>query len=437
MTLAGAVQQAVTTHPKILSRVSEKKVERTRLRQATGRFLPTLDVSVSAGKQRIDQPAGLSEDRNRQWNFNRQATAEIGLVLFQGFDRANHVYGQVARLNASALRILEESEQIALQTTEAYLDVLRHRKMLAIVRQNIATHRRYLTKIENSFKGGSAIRGDVVQARERLRSAEAVVSEVELALGTVTAKFANLVGVEPGRLAAVSYPSGLPGSVSLAMSKAHSSNPSLKAVEKDIDAIGYDKKRASSSFLPTAELVGRSSYGDYINATPGYRHEEYVGVRLSWNIFNGGITRAKQDEQTELQSVRRNYLDQLRRDVDQTIRTAWVTKDSNDKRQAALKRQIQEGQALVKAYEREFDAGQRSYLDLLSADGSLTNLRMELVSTQTIALFARYQLLASMGGLLDFFNIAPVPEGNQQAKPNSALGFALSNGFVIKPLSDK
>ncbi|WP_319498681.1 TolC family outer membrane protein [uncultured Cohaesibacter sp.] len=437
MTLGQAIEQAVQTNPKILARVGDKKVEQTRLRQATGRYLPTVDISLDAGQQKIDQPNGLVASRNNKWNVNRQATAQVGLVLFEGFDRANHVYGQIARLNASALRILEESEQVALQTTEAYLDLLRHRRILAIVNQNIATHQRYLAKIERAYNGGSAIRGDVVQARERLRSAESVVGEVEQALGTVEAKFINLTGQKPEKLDAVRYPSGMPKNIAAAMEKAHSDNPSCQAVEKDIDALGYDRKRAGSSFLPTVSLVGRASYGEDVNAVPGRRHEEYAGVQLSWNIFNGGITKAREDEQIERQSNRKIYLEQLLRDIDQSIRTAWVTMSSNDKRLTALKRQIEEGQALVAAYEREFDAGQRSYLDLLSADGSLTNLRMELASTETIALFARYQVLASMGGLLEHFHIAPVAETGLMERPRSAAGFALSNGFVIKPLGQK
>nr|WP_319483705.1 TolC family protein [uncultured Cohaesibacter sp.] len=89
MTLAQAIEQAVQTNPKILARVGDKKVEQTRLRQATGRYLPTVDVSLDAGQQKIDQPNGLVASRNNKWNVNRQATAQVGLVLFEGFDRAD------------------------------------------------------------------------------------------------------------------------------------------------------------------------------------------------------------------------------------------------------------------------------------------------------------------------------------------------------------
>ena len=78
MTLGQAIQQTFASHPKILFHISEKKIEKTRLRQATGRFWPTVDLSVSAGGQRLDQLNGLSASRNANWNFDRQATAEIG-----------------------------------------------------------------------------------------------------------------------------------------------------------------------------------------------------------------------------------------------------------------------------------------------------------------------------------------------------------------------
>ncbi|MCT4655198.1 MAG: TolC family outer membrane protein [Cohaesibacter sp.] len=436
MSLRQAVDNAIQSNPRILGRSSEKKIEQARLRQATGRYLPTVDVSADIGKQNIDQPKGLSSSRNDKWRTQRQGSVELGWVLFEGFDRANQVYGQIARINAAGLRVIEESERVALETTEAYLDVLRHRHILQIVRNNVQTHRRYLDKIENSFSGGNALRGDVVQAKERLAAAQALIGEVEQALGIVNAKFVNLVGQKPAKLKAVSIPLNLPQNVRQALRLARSEHPSLRALDKDIDAISHDRDRLKSGYLPTVKMVGRGSYGENVNATPGKREEAYVGLRLSMNIFNGGITKAREDEQIERLAGRKIYKDQLIREIDQSVRTAWVTMATNDKRQIALRNQVREAQTLVSSYEKEYDAGQRSYLDLLTADGNLTNLRMELASTKTLSLFSRYQLLASLGGLLDSFQIV-APVGSEQiTKPGSALGYSLSNGFVIKSLSN-
>ncbi|MEO1189524.1 MAG: TolC family protein, partial [Pseudomonadota bacterium] len=210
LTLNEAVRLAVQHHPRVAEAAAQRRIADAQLRQQTGRFLPTLDVSGFLGEQFVDRPNSLSAQANANWQSNKQFNSTAQLVLFDGFDRANAVYGQIARINASAIRVLEQSELVALETVEAYLDVMRHRRILDIARQSIATHQSYLSQIQTAFAGGRAPSGDVAQARERLAAVRTIVGDVQLALGVVEAKFINLVGRKPGRLRGVNYPKGIP-----------------------------------------------------------------------------------------------------------------------------------------------------------------------------------------------------------------------------------
>jgi len=63
---------------------------------------------------------------------------------------------------------------------------------------------------------------------------------------------------------------------------------------------------------------------------------------------------------------------------------------------------------VVGAYSKEYELGQRTLIDLLNAENQLFNALVSLVSTQGVAVFADYQLLATMGKLLEYLK-APQP----------------------------
>ena len=436
LSLSEAVRLAVENHPRVAEAAAERRIADTRLRQQTGRYLPTLDVSGFLGEQFVDRPNSLAAAANANWQSNKQFDSTAQLVLFDGFDRANAVYGQIARINASAIRVLEQSELVALETVEAYLDVMRHRQILAVAQRSIATHQEYLSQIQTAFAGGRAPAGDVAQARERLAAVRTIVGDVRRALGIVEAQFINLVGRKPGRLRGVGYPEGIPHQLQTAIDRARANHPALAATQSDIDALERDRARVDSAFLPRVTLDGAATLAEDIDGVRGRNNDFSVRLGATWNLFNGGIDAARKDEQNERIVAEQIRLDRLRLDVDQAVREAWVTMGSIDQRIHALRNQIEAAGALIEAYREEYDAGLRDYLDLLNAEGNRFNAQIELASAETIALFARFETIAAMGALVRHFGVGTAYEAEQMAEPASAHGYAVGQGLVITPLTE-
>ncbi|GAA0774745.1 TolC family outer membrane protein [Roseibium denhamense] len=429
-----AVQSATQNHPKVLEASSNYRMEAARLRQSVGRYSPTVDLAAAIGPQYVDKPNSLSVDENREWKTKRQADLTASLVLFNGFKRANDVYSRIASLNASSYAVLDETEQTALAATEAYLDVIRHRNILLIAKNNVDIHRSYLSQITSSFENGGATGGDVAQARERLRAAEKVIADVRQAVGLADAKYESIVGIAPQRLTAPAYPKTLPNSVGQAIAKARASHPALKSSEMAVEQAEFERKRARSDYYPTLSLDGSASVGEDVGGTSGLNNEYFVGVRVAWNLFDGGIKNARERERVEEVSARKHQLDQIRRDVDLAVRDAWVKKVTVDEQASDLRAQLAEADRMVAAFKREYEAGTRSYFDLMTAESNRFNVRIELTSTQSIAHYSRYQLLAATGKLLSYFNVQPPEQHQLLQQPNNPLGFALSNGLYLKPL---
>ena len=434
LSLSDAVRTASQNHPSVLEATSEYRMAIARLRQSTGRYAPSVDLSATLGPQYVDKPNSLSTADNKEWRTKRQADLSASLVLFDGFDRANDVYARIAGTNASSYAVFDRTEQIALAAVEAFLDVIRHRNILLISQDNVRNHRTYLSQINESFENGGATGGDVAQARERLRASEKVVAEVREAVGLSNAKFEAIIGSQPQRLKGTAYPKGLPANSAQAVARARNNHPALKTREMAVSQSEFESAQAKSAYLPTLSLDGSASLGEDIDGTPGRNNEFFVGMNLSWNLFDGGIKNARDRELQEQVGLRKHQLDQTRREIDLAVRDAWTKKVSGDDQVRALGAQLQEAQRMVAAFKQEYEVGTRSYFDLMTAESNRFNLRIELSSAKTVSQFSRYQLLAAMGQLLNHFGITPPEQPTLIDKPGNALGFALSNGFTIKPM---
>ncbi len=431
MSLRDAVARAVATNPEILEAAANKRSVDQELDQARGAYLPRLDLEASFGAQFIDRPNSLSEANNREWRNSRDATLVARQVFFDGFARANEYYRQSARVDGSAARVMERAELIALEAAETYLDVLRHIRILNAADANVQIHLQLLDLVRTRVRGGSATESELRQAEERVAAVQAVRADVLGELGAAKARFEKVVGTAPAGLQGPKLPRNLPKSQGIAIAAARKNHPSLHAGEADVDAATADFDKSQSLFLPSLGLEGSASIGEDLDGTPGKNDEYAVRMTMSWNIFKGGIDTARKRQLGEKITESKMRLDQLRRKVDESVRRSWSDILSNDVRLKALRQQTVAAEAVIRSYEKEYEAGLRDLLDLLIAQNSAFTARVQSISSETIAVFSRYRLLASTGGLLAFLDVAAPTES--LASSGEMPWFVGSRG-LIEPL---
>jgi adhesin transport system outer membrane protein len=74
---------------------------------------------------------------------------------------------------------------------------------------------------------------------------------------------------------------------------------------------------------------------------------------------------------------------------------------------AALTRQLEADRKTIAAFQKEYELGQRSLIDLLNAQNQYFNALVSLTSARGVVVFADYQLLAAMGTLLEYLKAPP------------------------------
>jgi len=406
-TINDALQQAVATHPGVGEAAANRRATESELRQQQGTLLPQVRLEGRWGTERFSQDVVPTPLGNGRWLTGRTGSVVLRQLVFDGFSSINEIWRQAARVDAAAARVHERTELLALDAAEAYVDVTRYTRLIAVAEDNLRVHRSLFSLVQQRFNGGRAGEGDLEQTRERVENAEAVLAGFRQNLDEARAKYRRAVGLEPANLRTPGRLGGMPSSRDESLARALEFNPTIKAAYQDSRAAKYALDSTAGAFVPNVYLEGRASKGVDSDTFVGKREDVSGKVVVSWDIFRGGQDSWKRKEMAERYIEGTMAHARLQRDAVESIDKAWAARTLTVDRIAALNRQIASDRKVIVSYQKEYELGQRSLVDLLNAQNQLFNGLISLISTQGVAVFADYQLLAAMGGLLEYIKAPP------------------------------
>jgi adhesin transport system outer membrane protein len=412
-----AIKQAVHSHPGVSEAAANRRATEAELRQQQGTLLPQVRLQAEYGPEKLTRhdivppPPG-----DGQWKKDaREGSIIVRQLLFDGFSSLNEIWRQSARVDAAAARVHERTELIALDAAEAYIDVVRYRRLVQLAEENVGALRSIAADVKRRFDGGRSGEGDYQQSIERLTGAEATLSEFRLRLDEAYAKYRRAVGLEPNTLIFPARLRGLPHSKddSLAVTLRH--NPTLRAAGADAIAAKYGFRATAGSFMPTISLEGRAAKGIDRDNILGESEDISGKVVLSWDIFRGGQDSWRRAEMADRLIEQTQRHARLQRDAFESLDKAWAARTVTSDRIVSLTRQSEAARRVIDSYSKEYELGQRTLIDLLDARNQYFNTLVSIVSTRAVAVFADFQLLATMGHLLEYIKTAPPPEADPLA----------------------
>jgi adhesin transport system outer membrane protein len=441
-----ALREAAKSHPGVGEASANRRATESELRQTQSTLLPQVRIDASWGPEKFDQSGNIIPGSalpvptagQGVWRNGSQESVVVRQLLFDGFASIHDIWRQSARVDAAAFRVRERTELIALDGAEAYVDVVRYLRLVALAEQNVATHDKIFSNVNSRFAGGRAGEGDLEQARERVENARAQLDEFRRSLEDARSKYRKVVGLEPINLRFPGPLGGMPGSKDEALAVAVRFNPTLQAAQADADAAKHAFRVTDGAFVPTVALEGRATHFDnsypYV---PSGTHEDYSGkVVMSWDIFRGGQDTWKRTEAAERFTQATMAHARLQRDALESIDKAWAARTITVTRIADLTRQLQADKKTIAAFDKEYELGQRSLIDLLNAQNQYFNAAVSLTSARGVVVFADYQLLAAMGTLLEYLKAPPpVDAAPLDSIPVGLIGYKVPTLRITLPQS--
>lgn len=401
-TLREAVEKAVLQnaevrfrHQNFMSSTAEQDVAR-------GGWRPRVDLDANAGRKNALSPNQASA----QDYDNSAATLTLRQTLFDGFATSK----DVERLGFSKLvsyyELLSASDQLALESAKAYMDVLRYRELVNLARDNYATHAEVQAKLESRVKAGVGRRVDLEQAAGRMALAESNWLTEAANLHDVTTRYQRLVGEMPADTlaSAPKLAKYMPQREDYVANTVRT-NPEFQSAVANIRAYRADLGLRKAANYPTLEFRASTGTERNRNGVSGDYRDSALQLFLNYNLYRGGSDTARAQQYAAKLGAAYDLRDKACQDIRQT---ALIALNDVTKLQSQLDLLAQHELSTSKAreaYRQQFDIGQRSLLDLLDTENELFEARRALINAENDLQLAHARVLTVQGRMLNVLQL--------------------------------
>ena len=398
------VADSIQAHPEILEQVHVfRQVDRDRDIAASG-WRPSVDLQASTGRYETESP--FTQNIQRDYNSSR-AELSVTQNLFNGFDTTYQQEQTEAQLKAALFEIFDTADNIALDTVQAFVDVLRQQKLVELATSNVSNHERILSQIRERSESGVGRRSELQQTEGRVAGAHASLIAQQNNLQDAESRLHEFLGryAVASRLESPQMPE-LPGQaldelIDIALQK----HPAIKVANYNVNATLADASRARSNYYPKLDLQLAKEVGHDISGLDGTLDELRLVLNLSYNLYRGGANRATESKRISAVHQNKEFSRKVQRQVINTLRLAWAADQSLTQQIDFLAAHIEKSRETVESYGEEFFIGQRDLVDLLNAENELNSAQNQHANAYFDALAARYRILEGVGILFPALNL--------------------------------
>lgn len=411
-TLQETVKRVMANHPDVIAAKQQRLAREQEMVQARAGWLPSVDVNAGWGYEYTDSPTTRAVGHHNTEELTRgEAGVNLRQLLFDGGGVGSEVDRQRARTESAGYSVLGTAQKTALETVRVYLDVLRHRRIVALAEENLAVHKRIMDQIELRSRAGVGRKADQAQIEARVALAESNLVAAKVNLQDAETNYQRVVGELPTDLESVPPVEGrLPNSVEQIIERGLLHHPEMRAAEADVVAAQAQQKVARSALFPHVEADIGATWNDDLDGVTGHNNDVTAMIRMRYNLFKGGADMARRKQTAYLVNAAKEVRNRTHRQLVESARLSWAAYQATRSQVNYLRKHVQAAIATRDAYSKQFNIGKRTLLDLLNTENEVFSAKKSLVDAETDNLFAQYRVLADEGELLPSMEVSFAPE---------------------------
>ena len=272
-------------------------------------------------------------------------------------------------------------------------DVLLGRQEIEVQEASVKLLTKELEDVQRRFNAGTVPRFNVLRAEVELANAQPKLIRARNSYRIAKNNLSNLLGYDLPQtvwediplqlsdvLQAKPYEVDLPSAIDQALTN----RTELAALHDAQGLRAEDIINAKSGYKPTAQ-----AFAGYAWRSPSFERDLtqafggwLAGAQVSWNLYDGGLTRGKVMEAQARYDRAHEDIDAGRRRIELEVRTAYSDFVQAKEVLESQKKVQEQAEEALRLAEARMDAGTGTQLDVLGAQTSLTEAR----TTQVLAL---------------------------------------------------
>ncbi len=386
--LSDALQATLQNHPAVAGQEAQVDARRYAADGARSGRYPTLSAEASQytqnsrsarGGDQLSHPA-LLRVRQPIWAFGR-------------ID--NNIAAADAGVNTERASLLQVSRRLLEDTAVSYAVVRGSRELIDVARQNVTQHMQLFAQIQRRVAGQLASNADALLAATRLAQARASLEHAVSDWDVAREDLNGLTQVEidadepvPPNLLALGDSTNL-------LETAMEEDADVQLKRQQLGQADADVDQARTSYLPTIYLQADKFYDQ-----PGLKDDNQVSVVFEASLDGIGFAaRAHTREAVASRAAAAQDLAAAKVDLKRAIERLQRNRRLQSELIELQTKSVSDLEALLASYQRQYESGAKSWLDLLNIQREMFEQRGQLVHAQNDWQVYSLQLLAMTGGL--------------------------------------
>ncbi|MDD2837396.1 MAG: TolC family outer membrane protein [Sulfuricurvum sp.] len=400
LTLQEGVDEVLSTHPVVQERLHNYRATLEDLRISESQYLPTLDYSATLARERTKSPSTNNESVTlTSYEHSLQLTQN----LFNGFGTIYEVDYNKARILAAANHYIENANDEAYKFINAYINVLKMRDLLKIARDNVQFNEDIYTKVNKLYGAGMTTRSESEKADTSLSLAKSNYVVAQNNLDDALYNLERVLGrhIKAEELQEVTFSGTVPASREEMQEYARTHNPSVLVDNYNIKAAKAQKAASYKNYYPKIDAFARQSWGNDLGGLDGRDDRTKFGLSLSYNLYRGGADESQiQKNLSKIYQENENKRETVRK-LDEQGNLSWSAKNYLTEQLVHLKRYEATSAKTLELYQKEYDLGRRTLLDLIVAQNDHVSAQSQIIRAENDLLFANYRILDAMGSMVE------------------------------------
>lgn len=383
-----------------------------------GAFLPQLNATGSRSwnenyqslRVRSRETNDIIAQEGEVASNNTNASAQLVWTLFDGAGMFAARERLAVFAAQSQLAVKDQMVNTIAETVINYYDIVRQKQQLRAIREQMSVSEERVKLAERKLQVGTGIKPELLQARVDYNAQRTQVLQQQSMIEQLKQRLNALVGLQlpPAFDVADTILIDLNLDPEVFLSNFEKSNFSLQVAQDNIRVASLFLREQRASYLPTINFNAAYTYTKTDNTqlinpygTLFFRQSGYnYGFSFLLPVFNGFNTR-RLNQQARIEVNRQTLLyNQLRNDVNVSIKNAYVNYDNAKKILLIEEETITLAKENVFIALESFKRGVTTFIELRTAQQSLAEAYNRLIAARYNAKLAETELLRLNGSLL-------------------------------------
>ena len=265
-------------------------------------------------------------------------------------------------------------------------------------------------------KEGATDEAELLQADEITMAAEgARLGYVEV-LRRAEADFVESVGLAPDealKLGDLDIDVFMPKTADEAIALASKQHPQVKAAALQAEAFAEDASAERARLFPRLDAELSWMQRDQNDNLGGEAENGQAMMRMTWGLSTGGAELARAARSLKQRDSALATRQDVLRGLEKDIRQKYASLDIAEKQLAVLGEREKANEKIFENYSAQFEGGNRSVLQLISAQARLFEAKTSRIDAYYRRQLARFEVLQAIGGLRNALGVVQTAQNTR------------------------